>query len=135
MAMSAAAQDFWSTGTYKEIVPLQKLVASDSFADSEGNVVSPVKYGMPADMPEELEVTLTFEELPGGRTHMTLRHDGMPEGQMQELAGTGWNESFDKLAQALTNWEPGGRAGQRIVPHLWFDAEAEVARAPWREGS
>src|SRR5688572_29632086 len=38
-------QDMWSTGTYREIVPLERIVYTDSFADAEGNVVSAAHYG------------------------------------------------------------------------------------------
>ena len=55
---------------------------------------------MPDDFPLEMLVTVTFEEL-DGKTKMTLRHEGLPAGEMHEGAGTGWNESFDKLAESL----------------------------------
>ena len=29
----------WSTGVYREIVPLERIVTTDSFADADGNVV------------------------------------------------------------------------------------------------
>ena len=45
-------------------------------------------------------VTVTFEEQ-AGKTKMTLRHEGLPVGEMREGAGQGWNESFDKLAVSL----------------------------------
>ncbi len=32
---------------------------------------------------------------------MTLRHVGIPAGEMSELTEAGWNESFDKLAESL----------------------------------
>ncbi len=97
---SPEGKDFWSTGVYREIVPFKRLVLTDSFADEKGNVVPASHYGMEGDWPLELLVTVTFEET-GGRTTMTLRHEGMPAGQMSELAEAGWNESFDKLAGYL----------------------------------
>lgn len=97
---SAEGKDYWSTGTYREIVPQERIVATDSFADESGQVVTASYYGMEGIWPLELQVTVTFEEL-GGRTKMTLRHSGIPTGRMQELTEVGWNESFDKLAQAL----------------------------------
>lgn len=96
---SPEGQDYWSTGTYQEIVPLEKIVCSDSFADPEGNVVSAAEYGM-GDFPLALTVTITFEDL-GGKTKMTLRHAGFPAGDVSTYATAGWNESFDKLAETL----------------------------------
>ena len=95
-----AGQPIWSTGVYIEIVPLERIVVTDSFADEDGNVVPATHYGMTEDFPLEMLVTVTFEEI-GGKTKMTLRHEGLPAGEMSEGAGVGWNESFDKLAEAL----------------------------------
>ncbi|MET0944314.1 MAG: SRPBCC domain-containing protein [Flavobacterium sp.] len=96
---SPEGQDFWGTGTFKEIVPMERIVYTDSFADEKGNVVSATHYGMEG-FPLELQVTVTFEEL-NGKTKMTLTHIGIPAGQMTDLTNTGWNESFDKLAESL----------------------------------
>lgn len=97
---SPEGQDFWSTGVYREIVPMARLVCTDSFADAEGNVVPASQYGMPGEWPLELLVTVTFEEV-GGKTKMTLQQVGIPAGVMNELTLAGWNESFDKLAESL----------------------------------
>jgi uncharacterized protein YndB with AHSA1/START domain len=97
---SPEGKEFWSTGVYQEIVPPERLVVTDSFADQDGNVVPASHYGMGEDFPLELQITVTFEEQ-DGKTKMTLRHVGFPAGQMREMAGAGWNESFDKLAESL----------------------------------
>ncbi|MBA4058522.1 MAG: ATPase [Marivirga sp.] len=99
---SSDGRDFWSTGTYGEIVPLGKIVCTDSFSDEKGNVVHASKYGMADDFPMELEVTLLFEEV-DGKTRLTLQHVGMPAGEMKEMTATGWNESLDKLAETLND--------------------------------
>lgn len=97
---SPEGQDFWSTGTYREIVPLEKIVCTDSFSDEKGNIVPASQYGMPADFPLELQVTIKFEEHEG-KTKFTLHHVGIPVGEMKEMTSAGWNESFDKLAETL----------------------------------
>lgn len=91
---------YWSTGTYKEVARPERLVVTDSFADAKGNVVASAEYGMPG-LPAELLVTTTFEELPGKKTRMVMRHAGFPAGQMADMAKAGWNESFDKLEKSL----------------------------------
>jgi uncharacterized protein YndB with AHSA1/START domain len=96
---SPEGQDFWSTGTYKEIIPTKRIVFTDSFADKEGNVVPSTYYGMEG-FPLELQVTVTFEDY-NGKTKMTLTHVGIPTGQTTDLTNAGWNESFDKLAESL----------------------------------
>jgi uncharacterized protein YndB with AHSA1/START domain len=97
---SPEGQDYWSTGVFRELVSMERIVLTDSFADEQGNVVPASYYGMGEDFPQELEVTVTLEEV-GDKTRMTLRHAGMPEGEMREQTRAGWNESFDKLAESL----------------------------------
>jgi uncharacterized protein YndB with AHSA1/START domain len=91
---------FWSTGTYREIVPFERIVCTDSFADENGNVVPASYYGMEADMPLEMLITVTLEEHEG-KTKMTLRHEGIPAGPERDGANEGWSQSLDKLADYL----------------------------------
>ncbi len=99
---SPEGQDFWSTGQYQEITPIERLVFTDSFADAFGNVVAPTYYGMGDDFPSELVVTVMFEAL-ADKTRMTMHHAGIPTGENQEAAQLGWNQSFDKLAASLAS--------------------------------
>lgn len=101
-------QDFWSTGTYKEIVPpssdapkTAKIVCTDSFADEKGNIVSAETYGM-SGFPLELEVTTTFIE-ENGKTKMILEHRGIEhlDPSTKENMTQGWNQSFDKIVDKL----------------------------------
>jgi uncharacterized protein YndB with AHSA1/START domain len=55
---------------------------------------------MGEDFPSETYVTVTFEDHDGG-TKMTLTHAGLPAGEMAEMTGASWNESFDKLAASM----------------------------------
>ncbi len=97
---SPEGQDYWSTGVYRDIVSMERIVCTDCFADDQGNVVPASHYGMPGDWPLELMMTATFEEN-NGKTKMTLRHEGIPAGTMSDNTRAGWNESFDKLAESL----------------------------------
>jgi uncharacterized protein YndB with AHSA1/START domain len=58
--------------------------------------------------PMDLRVTVTLEPQ-NGKTKMTLVHEGIPAGEMQELTSSGWNESFDKMAETFEN------EGQELV--------------------
>jgi uncharacterized protein YndB with AHSA1/START domain len=95
-------KDSWSGGTYEEIVPLEKIVATDSFTDKEGNVVSPAEYGMDPGFPEKMRVIVTFEDM-DGKTKMTLRHGDISTFSEKDRTNMeqGWNESLDKLAESL----------------------------------
>ena len=96
----APEQDFWSTGTYTEVIPMEKIVATDHFADKDGNIISPNDVGMPGEWPEEMLVTVTFEDAGKGKTKVTVIHVGHPK-EMMDLAKAGWNQSLDKFAAAL----------------------------------
>jgi len=98
---SPEGKDYWGTGVYREIVRPRKLVATDSFADAKGRVVSATAYGLSAETPLEMLLTVTLEDV-AGKTKLTLRHDGLPAGPDQEGAEQGWTESFERLAASLT---------------------------------
>jgi hypothetical protein len=46
-------KDYWPTGFSHELVPFERIVAADHFADEKGNVVPATFYGMSADDPLE----------------------------------------------------------------------------------
>ena len=97
---SPEGQEIWSKGVYREVVPMERIVTTDSFADEKGNVVPATYYGMSSDFPLELLITMTFKEY-GGKTEFILKHSGMPSGPDLDGARTGWNQSFDKLDDSL----------------------------------
>lgn len=92
--------DFWTTGTFTEIVPMEKIVASDHFANEKGDIISPKDVGMPGEWPDVMVVTTTFEDLGNGKTKLTVHHTGHPA-EMMKNAELGWGTSLDKLAAAL----------------------------------
>ncbi|MGZ5498909.1 MAG: SRPBCC family protein [Candidatus Aminicenantales bacterium] len=97
---SPQGKDYCNTGFYREIVPFERIVATASFADEKGNIVSATSYGMRPDFAREMLQTVTFEES-GGKTKLTLSHAGIPPGEDTENARQGWSQSFDKLADLL----------------------------------
>lgn len=92
---------FWSTGIFLEIEPQKKLVFTDSFSDKDGNIVPASDYGITGDFPLEMTVTVTFEAI-GSKTKMTLVHKGIPDANIIDMTGAGWNQSFDKLEKSFT---------------------------------
>ena len=94
---SPQGDEFWSTGIYKEIIPFEKLVCTDSFSDDKGNFIPASDLNMPGNWPSELLITVTFEEVEG-KTKMLLKHEGLPP-EMYEDCQTGWQQSFDKLEE------------------------------------
>jgi uncharacterized protein YndB with AHSA1/START domain len=103
-------QDFCSKGVYLEIIELERLIMTDSFADEEGNLVSPTHYGFSSDFPTEMQIEVIFEG-EDGKTRLTLKHSDISKLIEEELEDMrqGWDESLDKLAEYLekflTNFE------------------------------
>ena len=92
-------KEYWSTGVVKEFIPEKKLVVTDSFSDSKGNIKSASEHGLPGEWPRELLITFELEEADGA-TKLKLIHEGIPE-EMHDECVKGWNESFDKLEENI----------------------------------
>jgi uncharacterized protein YndB with AHSA1/START domain len=97
MASPDGSRKMWTTGEYKEIVPTERLVYTESPADENGNVVSASAMGMPEGYPTTTEITVLLEDL-GGRTKMLMKHAGVPA---DSGANKGWEQAFDKLADYI----------------------------------
>lgn len=77
--------EYGFSGEYREIVPPERLVSTEGYEAMPGH---------------DYLVTATFAD-EGGKTRMTMTHSGLPAGEMGDMTGYGWNESFDKLAESL----------------------------------
>ena len=110
-AMKGPAGSEWdkvmySAGEIKELVPNEKIVATDYFSDEDGNKVDPKEYGQGPDVPWEMNVTVTFEDAGEGKTKLTI-HYPKPENEAHFQAmiksgmKEGWQSSLNKLEQAL----------------------------------
>jgi uncharacterized protein YndB with AHSA1/START domain len=96
---SPDGSDFWSAGVYREIVPMNRIVYSQNFADELGNTIPASQIGLPGNWPAEIAVTVTFKEQ-GDRIKVTVQEVGIPE-EMREMAELGMNQSLDKFAKVL----------------------------------
>jgi uncharacterized protein YndB with AHSA1/START domain len=95
---SSDGRRMYYVGYYKEIVPMRRLVYTDSLSDAEGNVLSPSEMGMPEGSPSSMDVTVTFSHA-DGKTTVTVSHAGYGEGA--DRAGAAWEQAFDKLSAVL----------------------------------
>lgn len=98
---SPEGQEYWGLGIYREIVPPERIVYDDSFADEAGNPVEPSRYGVGDDHPVVARVEITFEERDGG-TRVILRHELAASVSARDGAMHGWGEMLDRLAGELT---------------------------------
>lgn len=85
-------------GMFKEIVPMERIVATDEFGDGMEEMV-------PADtLPQGMIVTETFEDL-GGQTRVsiTILHSSVEDLKKHEDMGViaGWNSTLDCLEKHL----------------------------------
>lgn len=98
---SPEGQDSWGKGVYREVAAPERIVSTDFFADAEGNLVPPTRYGMSTDWPAEALITVTFAER-DGRTAFTLHHAvGSAPAAERDQCQQGWSESLDRLAGYL----------------------------------
>ncbi|HTY81407.1 MAG TPA: SRPBCC domain-containing protein [Dehalococcoidales bacterium] len=98
-------KDVWSAGIYREVVPPERIVVTDSFADEKGNIVPASFYGLSPDNAMEMVGTFLFEEYEKVRTKLTLRYLGLAAAEM-DGARQGWNQQFDKLDELLADYNP-----------------------------
>ena len=96
---SPGGRDYWGRWVYREVVPPERIVFTDTFADEEGNPAEPARYGMP-DWPFETLVTVTLAE-DQGKTKLTLHHAVALSLAESTGAMQGWNEALDRLAAEL----------------------------------
>lgn len=96
---SSLGEKFWSTGFYDEIIPFKSLAFTDSFSDNQGHMIPAADLNLPGKWPMMLSISLAFEEVEN-RTHMVLRHEGVPP-EMYDVCIKGWSQSFDKLEASL----------------------------------
>lgn len=99
---SPEGAEYWGKGVYREVTSPERLVYVDTFADEEGNPVSPEQYGLGADYPAETTVTVTLVDQ-GNRTLLTVVHAGLPAGETSDMTETSWRSQLDRLASALAD--------------------------------
>jgi uncharacterized protein YndB with AHSA1/START domain len=82
--------EYWLRGTYREIVPNERLVFTHAWLDEAGNPK------------HETVVTVTFAESGDGSTRLTLHQSFFLTGASRDGHRDGWNETFDNLAEYLS---------------------------------
>lgn len=90
----------WSTGTYEQIIPQQKIICTDQFADEKGNIISAFEAGMNGKWPEKLYLTIEFEPCNRDQTKLVVTHQGIPKSQYDDCCD-GWISSIDKLKKLV----------------------------------
>lgn len=73
-------------GTYRELIPGERLVYTDRFDDP--------------DMPGEMTVTVTLKAVPAG-TELSVVQEGIPDMIPLDGCHLGWQECLEKLARLV----------------------------------
>jgi uncharacterized protein YndB with AHSA1/START domain len=94
-------QEFWHGGEYHEIVPLEKIVSSLYFSDSEGNKVEPAELGIEHEAIEGAHDAVLFEDLGNGRTKLTFIGNEPMESAKNSGQLEGMNQVLDKFAAVV----------------------------------
>jgi uncharacterized protein YndB with AHSA1/START domain len=92
----------WAKFVYRDIAAPERLVWVHSFSDAAGGLT---RHPLSPNWPLQLLTTVTFEDLGGGKTKVTLRWsplDATAEEQAtfdaaREGARAGWSGSFERL--------------------------------------
>lgn len=92
---SPGGEESWGKATYQDIVPPEKITYTDSFVDSDGNVLG--------EMPQ-MRITVTFEDL-GNKTKV-INHVVFESAEdLKTVLDTGMelglNETWDRLEAFL----------------------------------
>jgi hypothetical protein len=69
-----------------------------NFADPQGNRVVPADLGIPPGVPDDGEHLVTFYDLGGGRTEMTVVEHGYTVEETRNMSQTGLEQCVDKMA-------------------------------------
>ena len=96
---SGEGRMFWSTGTYKEVVPNKKIVSTISFSDENGKIIPGSKVSVPGHWPNEVTVIVEFSESEG-KAKVTVAEVGIPL-IAYPLSKIGWSQQFDKIQSLL----------------------------------
>jgi uncharacterized protein YndB with AHSA1/START domain len=122
--------EYPASGTFREVVPGEKIVTTDEFGD--GN--EPPN----PDLPQGMILTCLFEELDGGaRTRLTLHisHPTAEDRRKHEEMGVvaGWGSSLDCLEDHLAALEATRDASREIVVSRRFEAPRERVWSLWTD--
>ncbi len=90
-------QEWYSVWEYVKITPLKTIEFIQSLSDKDGNKIEPTIVGMPPDFPKDIKTVVTFREVAGGKTEMTVA-EYADFGTISNFAQIGLEQSLNKMA-------------------------------------
>ncbi len=94
----------WTAGKYTEIVPIEKIVCVQVFANESGEQIDPTEFGFSPNFPKEVFLTTTFEEV-ADKTKLTIHYHVDSAESLEAMRGVqmkeGWESSLNKFERAI----------------------------------
>lgn len=90
----------WVIGTFKELVPNERIVMTMVMSNERGERVNPADLGMDPSWPAETIATITFSEH-AGKTMLTLRQNVDESLAKRTGAHPSWLQMFDRLNELV----------------------------------
>ena len=89
--------EIYNTWTYTRIMPNQRIEFDSRFADSDGQTIDPIAPGVPGVVPH----VITFRDLGGGQTEMTVSESGYASEEAMAMSRAGQEQVLDKLTHSV----------------------------------
>lgn len=90
--------EFHSVWTITALEPPRLLRYVFTFADAEGNRITPAEAGIPDGVPDEGHHDVVLTSLDGGRTRLDMIERGYATAEARDLSRSGLDQSLDKMA-------------------------------------
>jgi uncharacterized protein YndB with AHSA1/START domain len=94
-------QDMYSAWLYKKINRMQSIEFVQNLADKDGQVMEPVKLGMPPEFPMYLRTVVTFKDIGNGNTEMTVTEYAFLVCPMLAMAEKGLEQCINKMQRSF----------------------------------
>lgn len=115
-ARSSQGEETWHQGIYHEVKAPERVVSTMSFANEQGDFVSPTTYGYGVDFPSQIQDVVTFTCHEGDRTKLTLRRNYSDALAKFYKEDERWDQALERLSHVVRamaarahnskSWEP-----------------------------
>ena len=92
-------QDLYNTWTYRKIDTHKRIEFIQHFTNQDRAQLDPAQIGIPPGVPKEVRHVISFKELDGDRTEMTVTEYGYASEQTRDLSKLGLEQCLDKMVE------------------------------------
>jgi uncharacterized protein YndB with AHSA1/START domain len=91
-------QDLYNTWTYRKLDTYRLIEFISRFTDKDRAPLDPAQIGIPPGVPREVRHVISFRELDGDRTEMTVTEYGYTSEQARDISRLGMEQCLAKMA-------------------------------------